>query len=72
MLPVHLREEGRFAAILGDTAGAVRAFTQYLVLRDQPDPGLTEAEVREVRAQLAKLTTGSAQWKHEGRRRNRP
>lgn len=55
VLPAHLREEGRLAALVGDTAGAIHAFEQYLDLRDRPDPGPLSAEVSSVRAQLAGL-----------------
>ena len=54
--PAYLRTEGRLAALLGDTAGAVRAYTHYLTIRDQPDPGPMEDEVRSVRTHLAQLT----------------
>jgi len=33
MLPEFLREEGRLAAAVGDTAGAIRVYDQYLALR---------------------------------------
>jgi hypothetical protein len=55
--PAHLREEGRLAALTGDTAGAVRAYEHYLTLRDQPDPGPMADEVRRVKVHLAALTT---------------
>ena len=56
LIPAHLREEGRLAAMLGDTEGAIRAYTRYLMLRDQPDPGSMEEEVRRVREHLDALT----------------
>ena len=37
-LPAFLRQEGRLAALTGDTAGARRAYDRYLVLRTDPDP----------------------------------
>jgi hypothetical protein len=37
-LPAFLREEGRLAALAGDTAGAIRAYDEYLVMRTHPDP----------------------------------
>ncbi|MGH7460637.1 MAG: hypothetical protein ACREMA_06365 [Longimicrobiales bacterium] len=55
VFPATLREEGRLAALVGDTAGAIRAYKHYLTLRDQPDPGLMQAEVRRVKAHLAVL-----------------
>ena len=36
-LPAFLRQEGRLAALVGDTAGAVRAYEKYLTLRAAPD-----------------------------------
>jgi len=38
ILPALLRQEGRLAALVGDTAGARRAYDQYLTLRTDPDP----------------------------------
>ena len=37
-LAAFLRQEGRLAAKTGDTAGALRAYDQYLTLRADPDP----------------------------------
>jgi len=37
-LTAFLRQEGRLARLAGDTAGAVRAYDQYLTLRTDPDP----------------------------------
>jgi hypothetical protein len=56
LVPAHLREEGRLAAIIGDTAGAIRAYTHYLTIRDRPDPGRMADDVRAVRTHLAELT----------------
>jgi tetratricopeptide (TPR) repeat protein len=53
-LAPHLREEGRLAALTGDTTGAVRAYRHCLVLRSDPEPPL-RPEVEMVRAELAKL-----------------
>jgi hypothetical protein len=53
--PAALRMEGRLAAARGDTAGAIRAYTHYLTLRDKPDPGPMANEVADVRAHLAQL-----------------
>jgi tetratricopeptide (TPR) repeat protein len=39
-LPAFLRQEGRLAALAGDTAGAIRAYDAYLTLRTDPDPPL--------------------------------
>ncbi len=35
--PAFLRQEGRLAALVGDTAGAKRAYDEYLLLRTAPD-----------------------------------
>jgi DNA-binding SARP family transcriptional activator/tetratricopeptide (TPR) repeat protein len=48
MLPTQLRLEGRLATLVGDTAGACRAYARYLALREDPEPSLLE-EVLEVR-----------------------
>jgi tetratricopeptide (TPR) repeat protein len=53
-LAAHLREEGRLAALTGDSAGAIRAYQHYLALRSDPEPALKPA-VEAVRAELAKL-----------------
>ena len=53
-LAPHLRQEGRLAALTGDSAGAVRAYRHYLALRSDPEPALRPA-VEAVRAELAKL-----------------
>jgi hypothetical protein len=53
-LSSYLREEGRLAALAGDTAEAVRADRHYLALRSHPDIDLVP-EVRRVRADLARL-----------------
>jgi len=57
-LAAHLREEGRLAALTGDTAGAVRAARHYLLLMSDPEPRV-RAQVDSVRAELAKLGGGS-------------
>ncbi len=53
-LASHLREEGRLAALSGDTSGASRAYRHYLALRSDPEPAL-QPGVKAVRAELAKL-----------------
>jgi tetratricopeptide (TPR) repeat protein len=53
-LSTLLREEGRLATLVGDTAGAIRAYRHYLVLRSEPDPAL-DKQAREVRAALTRL-----------------
>ena len=39
-LPAFLRQEGRLAALSGDSMGALRAYDEYLTLRTAPDPPL--------------------------------
>lgn len=51
-----LREEGRLAALAGDTAGAVHAYRHYLALRLDPEPALRR-QVEAVRGVLARLVT---------------
>jgi hypothetical protein len=53
-LATHLREEGRLAALSGDTTGAIRTYRHYLALRSDPEPALRPA-IEVVRAELAKL-----------------
>jgi len=50
----YRREEGRLAAALGDTAGAIRAYRHYLALRSAPEPQL-RAQADTVRTELATL-----------------
>jgi eukaryotic-like serine/threonine-protein kinase len=49
-----LREEGRLAALVGDRAGAIEAYSHYLALRYNPEPAV-KPEVNRVRAELAQL-----------------
>jgi tetratricopeptide (TPR) repeat protein len=49
-----LREEGRLAALVGDRAGAIEAYSHYLALRYNPEPTV-KPEVERVRAELAQL-----------------
>jgi len=49
-----LREEGRLAALVGDRAGAIKAYRHYLALRYNPEPSV-KPEVDRVRAELARL-----------------
>jgi hypothetical protein len=53
-LSSFLREEGRLAALTGDTAGAVAAYRHYLTLRSNPEPSLIPA-ADSVRAELARF-----------------
>jgi hypothetical protein len=53
-LTTFLQEEGRLAALTGDTAGALRAYQHYLALRPNPEPEV-RPEVERVRSELAHL-----------------
>lgn len=53
-LSTYLHEEGRLAALTGDTAGAIRAYRHYLALRSDPEPPL-RAERDSVRAEVVRL-----------------
>lgn len=53
-LTTNLREEGRLAAKAGDREGAVRAYSHYLRLRDNPDAALLP-QADSVRAALQRL-----------------
>jgi hypothetical protein len=55
LLVDYLREEGRLAALTGDTTGAIRAYTHYLALRENPDYGPWRAERDEVKRELGAL-----------------
>ena len=48
------REEGRLAALAGDTAGAVAAYRRYLLVRQDAEPALVPQR-DSVRAELARL-----------------
>ena len=53
-LSTYLREEGRFAALAGDTVGAISAYRRFLTMQAHPEP-LAAPGVEEVRAELARL-----------------
>ncbi len=53
-LSTFLREEGRLAALTGDTAGAIGAYRHLLMLRPDPEPEMRE-RTEKVRAELARL-----------------
>ena len=56
-----LREEGRFAAAVGDTAGAIRAYRHYLALRPEPpDFPKWRDEWEAVRREIAALRRAPA------------
>jgi hypothetical protein len=50
----YLREEGRLAALVGDRAGAIRAYRHYLTLRSDPEARL-RPQADAVRHELAAL-----------------
>ncbi len=54
-LPAFLRQEGRLAALTGDSAGSLRAYDEYLSLRTAPDAPL-RAQRDSVVAERASLT----------------
>jgi hypothetical protein len=55
LLSTPLREEGRLAALVGDTVEAMRAYQHYLALRSDPEPRL-RPDIERVRAELGALT----------------
>jgi DNA-binding SARP family transcriptional activator len=59
-LSSFLREEGRLAALTGDTVGAIRAYRHYLVLRPNPEAEV-RPEVAHVSNELATLLKGTGQ-----------
>jgi hypothetical protein len=56
----YRREEGRLAALLGDTAGAIRAYRHYLALRSAPEPRL-RPQADTVRRELTALLGAAGQ-----------
>jgi DNA-binding SARP family transcriptional activator len=56
-LAPQLRDEGRYAELVGDRAGAIEAYRHYLLLRENPDRALAD-EVQAVRSALARLAPG--------------
>ena len=54
-IPEFLREEGRMAALTGDRAGAIRAYTRYLALREDPDYAPWQAVRDSARRELEQL-----------------
>ena len=53
-----LREEGRLAALVGDTAGAIQAYRHYLVLRSDPERAL-QPQRDSIYAELRRLEQGT-------------
>jgi len=56
-LATYLREEGRLAALAGDTSGAIVAYRHYLTLQAHPEP-VVAPRVAEARAALDRLLAG--------------
>jgi DNA-binding SARP family transcriptional activator len=56
-LSTYLREEGRLAAITGDTAGAIRAYEHYVALRSRPEQSL-RPQVDSIHVALERLKRG--------------
>jgi DNA-binding SARP family transcriptional activator/TolB-like protein len=54
-LSTYLREEGRLAALVADTAGAILAYRHYLALRSHPDSSAAPEATR-VSMELARLS----------------
>jgi tetratricopeptide (TPR) repeat protein len=54
----QLREEARYAALVGDRQGAIRAYRHYLALRSDPEPRL-QPQVRAVREEFEALQGAS-------------
>ena len=57
--PAFLRQEGRLAALAGDTGGARRAYDEYLVLRTRPDAAF-RPQRDSVIAERAALASGAS------------
>jgi hypothetical protein len=57
--PAAWRFEGRLATRVGDTTAAIHAYTRFLEIRDQPDPGPLSEERREVQRHRAALMARS-------------
>ena len=53
-LSTYLREEGRLAALTGDTVGAIKAYRHYLALRSDPEPHLVPQR-DSIRVELERL-----------------
>jgi hypothetical protein len=67
MLPAHLVVEGELAAIVGDTAGAIRAYRHFLAIRDAPDSGVPAAQVQRVKSSLSQLEASQSRWHRANR-----
>ena len=58
VLATQLREEGRYAAMVGDNKGATKAYRHYVALRSDAEPRL-QTQVRAVRVELAALESAA-------------
>ncbi len=54
-LSTYLREEGRLAALVGDTTSAIAAYRHFLTLQAHPEPARAAA-VEQIRSELSHLT----------------
>jgi eukaryotic-like serine/threonine-protein kinase len=70
-LSTYLREEGRLAALVGDTVGAIWAYRRYLIMQDDPEPAL-RPKVETARAELARLQAGRVASAAAGTRSSAP
>jgi tRNA A-37 threonylcarbamoyl transferase component Bud32/tetratricopeptide (TPR) repeat protein/TolB-like protein len=57
-LSTYLREEGRLAALAGDTTGSIAAYRRFLTLQAHPEPSRA-AGVERVRSELSRLAQAS-------------
>jgi hypothetical protein len=53
-LSTYLREEGRLAALAGDTTGAIVAYRHFLILQAHPEPARI-ARLEEIKSDLGRL-----------------
>jgi hypothetical protein len=53
-LSTYLREEGRLAALAGDTIGAIAAYRHFLILQSHPEPARV-ARLEQIRSDLGRL-----------------
>jgi serine/threonine-protein kinase len=53
-LSTYLREEGRLAALAGDTIGAIAAYRHFLILQSHPEPARV-ARLEQIRSELGRL-----------------
>jgi len=53
-LSTYLREEGRLAALAGDTTGAIAAYRHFVTLQSHPEPARA-ARVEQIKSELGRL-----------------